>query len=56
MNRYRMPLLLALLGWATHLFRADAQSLRGDEAFDVLFALQPLGEILYQDRFIRPQA
>ena len=51
MTRTQIPLLLALLAFALRLWRIDAQSLRGDEAFDVLFALQPLGEIFYQDRF-----
>lgn len=51
MTRTRFPILLTLFAFAIRLWRLDAQSLRGDEAFDVLFASQSLGEIIYQLRF-----
>src|SRR5713226_6579919 len=46
----RFALCLALFAFALRIWRIDTQSLRGDEAFDVLFASQPLGEIIYQLR------
>ncbi len=51
MRPSQFPLLLTLFAFLLRLWRIDVQSLRGDEAFDVLFSLQPLGEIIYQDRF-----
>jgi len=40
---------LLFLALALRLYRLDYSSLRGDEAFDVLFAAQPVSEIIYQD-------
>ncbi len=55
-NQFRLinsqfPLLATLLAFALRLWRIDAQSLRGDEAFDVLFAAQPLGDVLFQELY-----
>ncbi len=49
-----MLIILTLAAFALHLHRLDYPSLRGDEAFDVLFARQSLGELLYQFRFVQP--
>jgi 4-amino-4-deoxy-L-arabinose transferase-like glycosyltransferase len=43
--------MLTLATLALRLYHLDYLSLRGDEAFDVLYAAQPLTEIIYQDRF-----
>ncbi|MBI3732329.1 MAG: glycosyltransferase family 39 protein [Chloroflexi bacterium] len=51
MTNNRFALLLTLFAFAARLWRIASSPLRGDEAFDVLFARQPLGEIIYQDRF-----
>ncbi len=45
---------ITLLGFALRLYRLDHFSLRGDEAFDVLYAAQPLTEIILQDRLSQP--
>lgn len=44
-------IILTLATFALRVYRLDYLSLRGDEAFDVLYAAQPLSEIIYQDRF-----
>lgn len=44
-------IILTLGAFALRLYHLDYSSLRGDEAFDVLYAAQPLSEIIYQDRF-----
>jgi 4-amino-4-deoxy-L-arabinose transferase-like glycosyltransferase len=46
--------VLTLAAFALRLYRLGHASLRGDEAFDVLFASQSLGELLYQFRFVQP--
>jgi mannosyltransferase len=43
-------IMLTLATLALRLYHLDYLSLRGDEAFDVLYAAQPVTEILYQDR------
>src|SRR5512138_39529 len=43
-----LPLLLTFAAFVLRLWQLDAQSLRGDEAFDVLFASQPPAEIIHQ--------
>src|SRR5437667_1298489 len=48
MGNTHFPLLVSGFAFALRLWRIDAQSLRGDEAFDVLFALQRLGDMVYQ--------
>lgn len=46
-NRIRLAmLLLVLAAFALRVYRLDSQALRGDEAFALLFAQQPLGEML----------
>jgi uncharacterized membrane protein len=45
---------LTLITFALRLYRLDCFSLRGDEAFDVLFASQSWGELFYQFRFVQP--
>ena len=55
-DRRRWPILVAvaaltLLAFLLRVYLLDDASLRGDEAFDVLYAAQPVAEILYQDRF-----
>ena len=51
----RVAMILLTLGaFALHFYRLAYPSLRGDEAFDVLFASQSLGEVLYQLRFVQP--
>jgi 4-amino-4-deoxy-L-arabinose transferase-like glycosyltransferase len=47
-------IILTLMAFALYLYRLGQSSLRGDEAFDVLFASQSLGELLYQFRFVQP--
>ena len=47
-------IILTLGAFALHLYRLPYSSLRGDEAFDVLFASQSLGEVFYQLRFVQP--
>ncbi|TMC51741.1 MAG: hypothetical protein E6J26_09545 [Chloroflexi bacterium] len=44
----QFPLLVSGFAFALRLWRIDAQSLRGDEAFDVMFASQRLGDVVYQ--------
>lgn len=53
-SRWMLMIGLILATFALRLYRLDHFSLRGDEAFDVLFASQPLGELLYQFRFVQP--
>jgi 4-amino-4-deoxy-L-arabinose transferase-like glycosyltransferase len=48
---WAVMIVLTLAAFALRLYRLDYLSLRGDEAFDVLYAAQPLSEIIYQDRF-----
>jgi 4-amino-4-deoxy-L-arabinose transferase-like glycosyltransferase len=48
---WAVMITFTLAAFALRLYRLDYQSLRGDEAFDVLYAAQPLSEIIYQDRF-----
>jgi 4-amino-4-deoxy-L-arabinose transferase-like glycosyltransferase len=43
--------MLTLTTLALRLYHLDYLSLRGDEAFDVLYAAQPVTEIIYQDRY-----
>jgi mannosyltransferase len=47
-------IFLTLATFALRLYRLGQPSLRGDEAFDVLFASQSLGELLHQLRFAQP--
>ena len=47
-------LVITLFGFALRLYHLDYFSLRGDEAFDVLYAAQPLAEIILQDRLNQP--
>lgn len=49
-----VTLCLTLATFGLRLYHLGDLSLRGDEAFDVLFASQPLGELLYQFRFVQP--
>ncbi len=42
---------IVLIAFILRLYRLDYFSLRGDEAFDVLYAAQPVPEIILQDRF-----
>jgi mannosyltransferase len=50
-STWAVMITLTLAAFALRLYRLDYLSLRGDEAFDVLYAAQPLSEIIYQDRF-----
>jgi 4-amino-4-deoxy-L-arabinose transferase-like glycosyltransferase len=45
------PLAITLCAFALRLWRLDAVSLRGDEAFDALHSLQPISIVLYQNMF-----
>jgi 4-amino-4-deoxy-L-arabinose transferase-like glycosyltransferase len=47
-------LCLTLATFGLRLYHLGNLSLRGDEAFDVLFASQPLSELLHQFRFVQP--
>jgi 4-amino-4-deoxy-L-arabinose transferase-like glycosyltransferase len=47
-------LCLTLATFGLRLYRVGNLSLRGDEAFDVLFASQPVSELLHQFRFVQP--
>jgi mannosyltransferase len=49
-----VTLVLTMAAFALRFHRLDYLSLRGDEAFDVLFASQSLGELLHQFRFVQP--
>jgi 4-amino-4-deoxy-L-arabinose transferase-like glycosyltransferase len=49
-----VALCLTLATFGLRLYHLGDLSLRGDEAFDVLFASQPLSELLYQFRFVQP--
>jgi len=42
-------LLLVLLAFALRLYHLAYVELRGDEAFDVLYAAQSPGEVIHQD-------
>ncbi|MFQ5578758.1 MAG: hypothetical protein ACE5G8_17410 [Anaerolineae bacterium] len=46
-------LLLTLLAFGLRMFRLGYFSLRGDEAFDALFAQQSLPELIYQLRYVQ---
>jgi 4-amino-4-deoxy-L-arabinose transferase-like glycosyltransferase len=54
--RRAMSILLALVlvAFVSRIWQLDAQSLRGDEAFDVVFARRPVPEILHELRATQP--
>jgi 4-amino-4-deoxy-L-arabinose transferase-like glycosyltransferase len=49
-----VALCVTLATFGLRLYHLGNLSLRGDEAFDVLFASQPLSELMYQFRFVQP--